>query len=132
LKFVLLNNYRSAKYNTTYLAVQWRKLYDEFIAEFGFSESFLEIVRKQKQIAKLLVKKITTDDPTLETMIAICEMELADMQRIGNSVSFYQAKGMVEKEMGMKLDLHQCSVKEYYNYIKLIEQEHGRRSNQAR
>ena len=38
----------------------WEKTLDEFILKFGFSEHFLQIIRKKKEIANLKAEQIIT------------------------------------------------------------------------
>jgi hypothetical protein len=108
------------------LALIWRNIYDEYIKEFGFSEGFLDIIRKQKEIALLRVDKIVSGDKSIQTMIDVCNFELDGIKKMNQGGTFYELKVYIEKGMGIRINPIECSVKEFYSYAKLLEKESKR------
>jgi len=106
------------------LLVIWRSLNDEYIKQFGFTESFLDIVRKQKEIALLKVNKIVTGDRSLETLIDVCMVELETLKKMSGGGTFLETKAYIEKGMGFAINPMKTSVAEFYNYIKVLEKQY--------
>ena len=111
------------------LARIWRKIYDEYIAEFGFSENYLDIIRKRKEILRYRLQKIVTGDRSFQTFIDVCNFELNTLQQVGANGSFMDTKAYVEKGMGIRINPMECSVKEFYGYVKYLQKESKRASN---
>lgn len=112
------------------LSIVWRKLLDEYIARFGFSENFLEIIRKEKEIAMHRVKRIVDSDRSVNAFIQICQQELTELQKAGQGGDFWQSKAFIEKGMGIKINPFECSVGEFYSYFKTIATMNKRTSNE--
>jgi hypothetical protein len=97
----------------------WKKLYSQYINQFGFSEKFLEIIYKKREIALLKVDYITTSDKSLKVFIQIAEKELEEMN--GADVDFYESKSMLEKNLGFYIDIHKMTVAEYYSHFQVAK-----------
>jgi len=98
------------------------KLFDQFIKRFGFSESFTDLLEKQKELILLKVQHALTDDNSIKTFITICELEISKMDEITtNKDDFYEIKGVLEHEMGFSIDIKKVSVSEYYTYFKALK-----------
>ena len=104
------------------LSIVWRKLMDEYIERFGFSENFLEIVRKQKEILNLKVKRIVESDRSVNAFIKISEQELSELQQQDKGGDFWQSKAYIEKGMGIRINPLECSVAEFYSYFTVLKQ----------
>ena len=103
------------------LSHAWAKIYDEMIGRFGFSEEFLEVFRKEKEIAIMKGQMIISGDMTKKTFIEIAEIELgtirANIDKFSGKVTFEEAKAFVESRMGFRINPFECSVAEYYGYL---------------
>lgn len=104
-------------------------MYEQFIKEFGFSENFLDIVRKQKEILNLKINKIVTEDKSIQTFIDVCDFELEGLRKMGEGGNFMELKTHIEKTIGIKINPMECTVTEFYGYVKYIEKESKRTSN---
>lgn len=111
------------------LASIWNQIMEEYIKRFGFTEEYLEIVRKQKEIAQHQMKRIITGDRTIETFIQICKNELKQMQNDMTGSNFWELKGHIEKGMGFVINPMRVTVAEFYSYIKILEKQAKRTRN---
>jgi len=104
------------------LIIIWDKMQNEYVEKFGFSESFLEIFRKEKEIAKLIAKKINTGDQSVQTFINIATFEAEEMRKKNlSSNDIYETKTNLERIMGFKINLFETSAAEFFGYIKSAE-----------
>jgi len=98
------------------------KLFEQFIERFGFSESFIDALEKQKELILLKARHAVTDDDSIKTFIKICELEIEKMNTIINDkADFYEIKGILEHEIGIHLNIKKVSVSEYYTYFKTLK-----------
>lgn len=99
------------------LDAAWEKMYNEYLEEFGFSESFKSLKSKEIEIALLKCKLIQTEDRGFETEIEIAELELEDL-RMGISESdFKEAKIAIEKNLKFQINMSTTSIRDFYSYI---------------
>jgi len=101
----------------------WRTIYDEYIEAFGFGETFLEILKKQVDIARLIIEKAVTGDKSIQTFIDVNNYELQEMQKpITEHTNFFKTKAQVEMALGFTFDSKKTSVAEFYSYIEIIKE----------
>ena len=93
---------------------------DEYIARFGFSEEFIDIIRKHKEIASYVARRLHTGDNTLIAFQQIAELELENMTKANKAGDFFELKATIETQMGFIIDPMRVSVGEFYSYITLI------------
>lgn len=103
------------------LSKAWEKIYDEFLKEFGFNETFLEIKKKEIAIALMKLELIITGDRSLETFIEIEEMELKEMQKELKGVDFMESTIAIESRMKFQIDPHNTTIRKFYSYIKMLK-----------
>ena len=113
------------------LSMQWRKLLDEHIARFGFPETYLDIFRKQKEILRLKIERMTSDDVSLGVFIDMAERDLKELEVVSKSGggTFHDLKAIVELEWG-HLNPMVVTVGEFYSYVKIL-QSRKRKAKQA-
>ena len=70
-------------------------LYKQYIERFGYSEQFIDVMSKKREIALLKVDYITTGDKSLKVFIQIAEKELEEMN--GADVDFYESKSTIPR-----------------------------------
>ena len=94
----------------------------QFIERFGFSESFIKALEKEKELVLLQARMAITEDRSLSAFIKICQIEIEALRAETNSRSdFYEIKGVLEHEMGFQIDIKKISVAEYYTYFKALK-----------
>jgi len=134
--FLLKKNYKQMNVKrvnalSEYVLIQyWNGIQNDYINRFGFSESFLEIFRKEKQIAKLTAKLIISGDATVQTFINIAKFE-ADQLRNKNlrKMDIYETKTQLEKLMGFKINMFETTVAEFFGYINSAEKINQQHTN---
>ena len=124
LRFILvLDDYfeiESVKVNKSIdLNTIWEKIFDEYIKEFGLSDSYMRVMRDRRRIALLKCDMIIRGDYGLEAAIRIQEKKLDDE---GNKteISFEETVAHVEKYRGMAIDVTKVSVKRFNTYLKMM------------
>lgn len=106
----------------TALSGIWEKIYDEYIRHFGFSEEFLSIIQKKKNIASLKLQFIETEDATLRTFIEVEEFELKQMQEAASGkTDFYESKALMERMLHYPIDEHKMSVLSFFKTIRTLQ-----------
>ena len=103
------------------LQAAWEKIYDEYLSEFGFSEAFLSIKRKELHIAQMQMEMILTGDRSLQTFIEIEQQEVEEMKRALGKVNFLDSKKAIEYRFKFQISMKETSIKEFYNYLKDIK-----------
>jgi len=105
------------------LSILWRDLQNQYIKEFGFSESFIMELNIEKQIAELIVDKICNDDKSLNTMINIKKMELAELRKTQVKKTTFAHECVILKKNGYLIDQFKTSVTEYYTSLNALQDE---------
>jgi hypothetical protein len=103
------------------LVTAWEKIYDEFLAEFGFNDLFLDIKKKEVALALLKLELIITGDRSLETFIEIEEEELKEMQKELKGVDFMESTIAIETRMKFQINPHNTTIRKFYSYLKLLK-----------
>lgn len=112
---------RKSKSQSEKLKTHWKELYDMYITAFGFSDHFLKVLKKEAEIALLMIKKAETGNETLQTFIEIKQHQLKLSQQASSKADFYQIKGVMDKFFGFGSNSKKMSVMEFYSNIKLME-----------
>lgn len=128
-EYLLYEKKKANKIQKVVLARLWEKIYDEYIVRFGLSEEFADILKKQKEIARLIVERITTGDKSILTLIKIAELELEMIEKRIAKGDFNMMKGYMEQGLGFSIDTRKTTVAEFYSYIKVLK--HGRKQGKV-
>jgi CRISPR/Cas system-associated protein Cas5 (RAMP superfamily) len=99
------------------LEAAWEKMYNEYLEEFGFSDSFKSLKNKEIEIALLKCKLIQSEDRSFETEIEIAELELLDIKSEITESDFKEAKIAIEKNLKFQINMSTTSIREFYAYI---------------
>ena len=99
------------------LNLAWEKMYDEYLQEFGFSEAFLALKKKEMEIALIQCSLILTNDRSFETEIEIAEDELNALKNNLGASDFMDAKKAIEKNMKFQINMNTTSIREFYSYL---------------
>lgn len=99
----------------------WKAIYEEFISVFGFSEHFKDIVNLEIKIARLKLKRIIKNDNSLQNFIIANEKILAEVKSKNTVSNIFETKQIIEKKLGFRIPLAECSVREFYEYINSVK-----------
>ena len=118
------SSYRGIKDEATpELEKEWEKIYDEYIDEFGLTESYTEMMDERKKIAILKNQYVTTEKRVLLNHIRIAEKRLEESleeKEKNGGVDFRESIVLIEKQQGIKIDAKKITVADYNSYIKII------------
>lgn len=122
LSFILKVRKAINKYQKVFLSIVWKSLQDQYLECFGLGEALEKIVEKQKKLIFLYEEVNANGNKDQLTFVDIEEQELAELQKkiMNHKSDFHITKAKLEKAMGISIDLHKVSVKEYYSYFKAL------------
>lgn len=103
------------------LDAAWEKMYNEYLEEFGFSDSFRSLKNKEVEIALLKCQLIQTDDRAFETEIEIAEIELEELKKGVGESDFKEAKIAIEKNLGFQINMSTTSIRDFYAYLNQLK-----------
>jgi hypothetical protein len=99
----------------------WVRIYDEYLEEFGKSEEFMMVKRKEAEISCMQVELILTGDRTLETFIEIAQQELNELRGEMGKGDFMESKIALETKLKFQINLMNTSIREFYSYLKYLK-----------
>lgn len=99
----------------------WDGVYESYIRVFGFTESFLRIQALKRKISILKCELAITGDRFNNTLIRSTEYELSQLQLMVKSGDYMEAKKAIDKSVRFQIDLKKTSVREFYSYLKDIQ-----------
>jgi len=105
--------------------IAFNTCYDEFIYTFGISPELAEIIRIKNKILMLKIDIALTGDKSLENFIEIEEIQLNERLEVKQTKT-NTYKVAIEKYLGFRLNEKEVTVKEYYEYLQAIKENHGR------
>lgn len=117
---LIVNKKKVKSVPITHLQEAFDRMYNEYIEEFGFGESFKSIKMKEIEIARLKCRLIQTDDRAYETEIEIAELELDELKKELAGSKLSEIKIGIEKKMGFQLNMMTTSIREFYMYLKAV------------
>lgn len=102
----------------------WSNLYDEYLQHFGLAKELMRRMEIEDKIAKLMIDRWLKDNKSLESVIAIEQMKLNEVDgKKKKSSSFEEDVAIIEKYMSIGLDVNKTSVKRFYTYIKIMQKD---------
>lgn len=132
--YILKNRRTLKKWETVAMKSIWDSLVNQYLEAFGINETYKEIIEIEKDILYLRTSAIAIGETPDRTLIEIREKDIADrLQAMGDRQqdSYYEHKGMMEHLLGFSIDIHKCSVKEYYSYKPVIESIMEKKQNEV-
>jgi len=105
--------------------IAFNTCYAEFIYTFGISPELAEIIRIKNKILILKIDIALTGDKSLENFIEIEEIQLNKRLEVKQTKT-NTYKVAIEKYLGFRLNEKEVTVKEYYEYLQAIKENHGR------
>lgn len=128
LKYLIKDGFKAESYEIRFLLKRWKKLYEQYVNRFGFSDYFLSILELEKNIALLKIEKAERGDENIQTFIEIDEIKLQKKKSELNSVKsdFFDIKAVVESSLGFHIDTKKCTVVEFYSYVKTLKKKNAK------
>lgn len=106
------------------LSKNWENLYDDYLNHFGIAKELLRRMEIEDKIAKLMIDRWLKDNKSLESVIAIEQMKLNEVDgKKKKASSFEEDVAIIEKYMSIGLDVNKTSVKRFYTYIKIMQKD---------
>lgn len=121
VSWLLMKRQKVSRQILSKLESAWENIYNEYINEFGFSEAFLSIKRKEIHIAQMKVELVLTGDRSLLTFIEIEEEELQEMKQAVGKSNFMESKIAIENKFKFQINMMTTSIKEFYSYLKHLK-----------
>lgn len=106
---------------------RWFALYDQYINEIGLTEDYKELLRAMKKHGLACVRYIQNPTSLNATKMAAAESEIQDLSK-GEKGKFEEFVAMVEKYMGIPVNLKKISVKRFYAYVEIMKKENGKKT----
>lgn len=99
----------------------WEVIFSEYIEKFHWSDNFLMIHEKKKEISYLQHQMIITGDRSICTFVEIAKQEL-ELLKQGNDggFDFWDLKTQMEIQMKMQIDTKKIMVIEFFSYLKSL------------
>lgn len=119
---VHINKKFPGKIQSKILSIQWRRLLDQFVEKFGFSDDFIESQRIIKEILRLKIQRAVNDDRSVNPMIQLAEEELAILKKEKKSSNFWELKGSLDRS-GFNVIPLQTSVTEFYTHVHTLSKQ---------
>ncbi len=108
----------------TILEGKYDDLMEDYIVRYGMNDQLndvLEIVNVNTTISFDLILK---NDPSLQTLIEVAEIELNELVKSQEGMSYQTLKAIIDKVMGFQINENTTSVVQFQSYIELTKQ-HG-------
>lgn len=96
----------------------WNSLYEEYLKVFGFSDQFITVMEIKIRRAKLVLKKISTDDESLVNFIADEDRKMKALMTNNRPSDIFKAKRAIESQMKIYIPMKEISVREFCSYLK--------------
>jgi len=120
LKYLFIN--RISIDNSEELEKIWRKIYDEYLIEFGLSQDYKDILEQKKKIANLKADYIIKEDRIMLNYINIEKAALKSMYGDkSKATTFRDSLVKLERIQGIKINTKEITVADYYNYLRSIK-----------
>lgn len=114
---------KKGKFDRSTALKKYEQLYDQYINEFGFGESFEKNLMLRSNIVSLKIEKAVTGNNFLNNFIRQAEIDLKDSMTMANRVSITETKVHVEKYVGFRLNEREVSVRDFYTYLKVMSKD---------
>jgi hypothetical protein len=96
----------------------WEVIQNEYIEVFGLGDFLTDVVNLEMKIARLKLKKIIKDDASINNFIKANEKLLTELKNKSVAGDLYETKQAIEKHFGFRISLIDCTVREFYGYLK--------------
>lgn len=98
--------------------ITWQMIYNDYLKEFGLSETYKRMLNAMKKKAILELDYVLTGDRFKLTEIEIEETRLnAMLQNAGNGMTIEESLIYISKWLGTWLNVKNITVREYFNLL---------------
>lgn len=106
--------------------INWIRLQDEYLKDFGLQDTFKQLCETQKEKAIVELDYIITGKRILINKINMLDAKLKRMiQSKGENIEIDEVLIYMSKYFGYKIDKFSITVKEYFNMINIYTKAHG-------
>lgn len=102
-------------YNEKKAFSSWKKVFDEYINEFGLPASYVNYLNKKSIAADYWSKSV--DDKFNRTLAEMQEREAVMVMSSEEGEDFKSILKKVSQNMGFRVDPNVISVREFYSYV---------------
>ncbi len=99
----------------------WSDVYAQFIDYVGITGTFDKLLQLKKRLALLELDIVITDDAFIENKIAMVKADIQAIESKRLPQDYLNTKVMIERNIGFRLDMNVVTVKEFYAYIKHLD-----------
>lgn len=123
VSWLLISKRKPTRREQKKLSDTWEAIYNEYIKIFGLGDSFIRILEKRIQIEQLRLKMVYKQDPSIQTFVDVEREKLKLLENANNTSKqdIYRVKSSIEKVMGIRISMSETSVREFYSYLKYIQ-----------
>lgn len=100
----------------------WSKITFEFIEYFGISPHMKQVFETQRKILQLETRVALENRKDLTALIEIESSKLKKLSEKENEKKINTVVPFVSKQMGFHIDTKKISTKDFFEYLKMIEQ----------
>lgn len=105
------------------------RIQDEIIDTFGVSDEFLMIRRAEIDAELLRCEIVETGDRTRQIFVDLAEQEIEERQKKMTKADVVESVIWIEKELGLKINIKEITVFEYYKYMEFIQKQIKAKAN---
>ena len=123
------NNYKWLSLDFTYedFSVEsmmiFNSIFAEYISEFGIGEEYTKLLMKKRDLLIAHSEYLISDNKEHKMRMKFLQVDvddLADKMKGKEHTSEAESTIVLEQNLGVKLNLREITVKEYYNYVKFF------------
>jgi hypothetical protein len=103
------------------LIATWGDVYAQFIDYVGITGTFDKLLQLKKRLALLELDVVITDDAFIQNKIAMVQADIQAIESKQVPQDYLNTKVMIERNIGFRLDINAITVKEFYAYIKHLD-----------
>lgn len=123
------NNYKWLSLDSTYedFSIEsmmiFNSIFAEYIAEFGIGEEYTKLLMKKRDLLIARSEYLISDNLDHKMKMKFLQIDLDDLNdsmKDKEHTSEAESTIVLEQNLGVKLNLREITVKEYYNYVRFF------------
>ena len=129
MKVQKTNNYRFLSLYSSYddysaeSMIIFNAIFEEYVAEFGIGEEYTKLLIKKRDLLLARAEYLISENKDHKMKMKFLQVDvddLSDKMKSKTSSSEEDTTIVIEQNLGVKLNLKEISVKEYYNYVRFF------------
>jgi hypothetical protein len=113
-------------FSEPYLRLHFEKVYAQYIDFVGISAEYKSYLNKVIELELLEIDYALTNDRYYLTFIKLKQNELDALKKEDEKPQFSMVNAYVSKFMGFSIDQKKVTVKEYFEFVKLMKEQNGK------